>query len=43
MLNGMSHTIEMIEKSQNRKFDRKSGDTTVRMTADDMSARDAQR
>ena len=29
-------TIEIIE-NLTRKFDRKSGDTTVRMTADDMS------
>ena len=34
MLSGMS-TIEIIEIS-NRKYDRKTGDTTVRMTADEL-------
>ena len=36
MLYGMS-TIEIIENLIIEKFHRKSGDTTVRMTADDMS------
>ena len=41
MLNGMS-TGRNDWKSQNRKFDRKSGDTTVRMTADEIIKKFAQ-
>ena len=36
MLNGMS-TIEIIENLKIEKFDRKSGDTTIRMIADELS------